>query len=856
VAMVAAGGFSGRSSWLLRRLAPDVLLLPGSQEAEAARRAGLNAARLPGGVDLQRFRPVSAGEKAMLRRRWSMPRDRQVVLHVGRLRHGETMRGILGLARAGATVVFVTSRHDAESEPLRQRLFAAGVVVRDGYHAQMEQLYNLSDCYVFAAEGRESGPDVPLSVLEALASDLPVLGLRLGPAGDALATFPGVTLVQDASTLVARALAAMETPTHARSGVEARGWAPAVEQVLDAIDDAVVLRSTPRPRGGWRKAAVAQIRRSAVARRDWPRAWLTAGRVGYETRRPGGPAVAAPAGALVLPAWRSPARAVIGTLGSRQGSLPAVAGLLGVGVEAAGEHDDRDPVERAREERWPLLHAPASDLDLLPASRRDLLVRYVREGGTLALDGLRPDHQHGLAKLCRGVGLDPPAATETSAPVTALTFPADRPDVARELAGASVEAACGRAALRAHQGWELLALGERRREQLGVMVRRRAGMGAIVLSTAPAALEGELSGAFGAGSADAAAALLSLLLLRATYGEAAWHPPAALANFTIDDPALRRGRLGLRWDLLLGQARAHRYHVTIATVPRELSLADPAVVEAMRRHPDLLSACYHGCDHDGYEFYPPDAGRTRYRPRRLPSQRAALERAVRHGADFRAAHGLELDRVMVFPYGPGPAAIFGDLHRLGFLATSNFEDKYPPGSARPEDPYLGLRPADLAWAGFPLLWRRSTDDRGYLLDLALGRPALTFGHPGDLGRDFAPFAERAEVLNRATVGAVAWCGLDEIARHAYLQRRRPDGSWEVLMTSSEACLHNPGPEPRWVFVRRPRAPADAALEVGGRRREAEDRPVVVPPQRTLVVRLRLAGPAPALPGPRACSIRP
>ena len=276
-------------------------------------------------------------------------------------------------------------------------------------------------------------------------------------------------------------------------------------------------------------------------------------------------------------------------------------------------------------------------------------------------------------------------------------------------------------------------------------------------------------------------------------------------------------------------------------------------MELLRRHRELLSACYHGCNHDSYEFYSPEATRTRYRPRPLPDQRRMLEHAVELARRFRQERGVDLDRVMVFPHGVGPEEIFPDMHRLGFLGTCNYGDKYPPGSTAPEDLDLGLRPADLAWAGFPLLWRRDIEDGGYLLDLLLGRPLLTFAHTESLGADFGPFAERAARINEATRGGATWCGLDEIARHAYLQRRRPDGSWEVLMTTNEACLHNPDVRARSVLIRRPHLPSGDFFEVDGERRP-DSAAVTVPGRGIAVVRLVGDGPAPALPGRSRCSI--
>lgn len=74
----------------------------------------------------------------------------------------------------------------------------------------------------------------------------------------------------------------------------------------------------------------------------------------------------------------------------------------------------------------------------------------------------------------------------------------------------------------------------------------------------------------------------------------------------------------------------------------------------------------------------------------------------------------------------------------------------PPGGGPPEDTDLGLRPADLAWSGFPLLWRRGIEDQSFPLDLLLGRPVLVFAHLRELGHNFLPLVERAVAVARLT----------------------------------------------------------------------------------------------------------
>jgi hypothetical protein len=207
---------------------------------------------------------------------------------------------------------------------------------------------------------------------------------------------------------------------------------------------------------------------------------------------------------------------------------------------------------------------------------------------------------------------------------------------------------------------------------------------------------------------------------------------------------------------------------------------------------------------------------------------------------------------MVFPHGVGSVEVLPLLHRAGFLASCNFDDRDPLGAERPPDPDLGLRPADTAWGDLPLLWRRGLPDDRFVFDLFAGRPALTFAHR--LDADLEPLASWARRVDEIGAG-VQWRGLEEVALHAYLERRDPAGGWEVLMTANQICLHNPAPEPRSCLVRRPHVPAGSALRADGGVAAGGDRiGVVVRARGTL--RVTVAPPSPPrMPVPaHPCSI--
>jgi hypothetical protein len=589
------------------------------------------------------------------------------------------------------------------------------------------------------------------------------------------------------------------------------------------------------------------------ARRDQARDLLWGDRLGYEPR-------VAPGNRLDLvdveraPA-RSPASPSTACLGALDtGTALAECGrFLGLGVEEAGPDQSAPLIERATGGAWPVLGATPAVVAGLSESGWSALTAYLGGGGTLYLAGIGPASNPTLAELGGRLGLEQVVAEAPPFASSAILFPGESADFAQELGGVRVESAVQGFRLRTGGSLRALCFNLSGSVREPSLVDQRAGAGRIVFSSFPARLPGTLARCFGPELAPLF--LPPLMLLRELYGEATWRPPAQLANFTVDDPALREGLLGLPYSRATRQAREHGFHVTVATIPAELGLAQPEVVAQLVESPDVISACYHGCDHDGYEFYRTEGRRLRYIPRPLWEQRAAVRRAVEHAAGFARRTGYDLDRVMVFPHGLGPAAILADLHELGFVASCNLDNRYPLEAPIPDDRYLGTRPADTAWAGFPLLWRREIPDGGYLLDLFMGRPAMTFEHREPLGQEFAPFIKRADEIRRLTGGRVAWRNLDEVARHAYLQRREPHRGWAVLMTSNEVCLHNPGSTPRSYTVWRPDLPAGDALQV-------DDRPaftthpleVEVPAGGSAVIRVLPGGQAPHLGPRRQCSL--
>lgn len=139
-------------------------------------------AYLKTGVDTEKFLPVSREEKIALRRKYSFDSERPIILHVGHLKYGRGVAELLKLDPAWQIVLVAsTLTKDEQDAALRQELQnRPNIRILDGYIPNIEEIYQLSDIYMFPVIQSGNCIDVPLSCLEAAACGKPVVTTHYG----------------------------------------------------------------------------------------------------------------------------------------------------------------------------------------------------------------------------------------------------------------------------------------------------------------------------------------------------------------------------------------------------------------------------------------------------------------------------------------------------------------------------------------------------------------------------------------------------------------------------------------------------------------------------------------------------
>jgi len=167
---------------------PDRILVQSTQTGLMFEKMGIPTEILHSGVNLDQFRPIDREQKHKLREKFGIKLDEFVVLHIGPVKKNRNMDTFVNLQKAGYQVLIVASESVGIEKDVLDDLKSAGCIIYDKYIKNIEVVYALSDCYVFAAEYKRtnsgkkvsSGIEIPLTVLEAMATDMPVICTEYG----------------------------------------------------------------------------------------------------------------------------------------------------------------------------------------------------------------------------------------------------------------------------------------------------------------------------------------------------------------------------------------------------------------------------------------------------------------------------------------------------------------------------------------------------------------------------------------------------------------------------------------------------------------------------------------------------
>ena len=170
---------------IVKFIRPRFALTPSPQLKAFWDRMNVNNKLLPLLTDLKTFKPLGKeSSKTGLRKKYNLPLDAFIISHVGHLNGGRNLKSLIPLQKAGFQILIISSsstpRDSLQPTNLKQELIDEGIIVLDKYIENIEELYQLSDIYIFPVISQTGSIGTPLSVMEARACGIPVITTDFG----------------------------------------------------------------------------------------------------------------------------------------------------------------------------------------------------------------------------------------------------------------------------------------------------------------------------------------------------------------------------------------------------------------------------------------------------------------------------------------------------------------------------------------------------------------------------------------------------------------------------------------------------------------------------------------------------
>ena len=139
------------------------------------------------GVDTKKFKNIKLKEIRKIKKKFDLPINKKIILHVGHLKVERNISFFKKIQKNPKYhVVIVGSTITEQDTKLINDLQNSGCTLITKYLKNIEEIYQVSDLYIFPVLNEREAIQMPLSILEALSASVPVLSTNFGSINEFL----------------------------------------------------------------------------------------------------------------------------------------------------------------------------------------------------------------------------------------------------------------------------------------------------------------------------------------------------------------------------------------------------------------------------------------------------------------------------------------------------------------------------------------------------------------------------------------------------------------------------------------------------------------------------------------------
>ena len=165
---------------LIRKLTLDNIFVLSKSMIDEAKKLNKTAKTIRVGIDREKYRPATNIDE--LKNKYNLPVDKPVLLHIGHIKESRNILWLLEVQKSipDIQVVVIGSTATQQENDIYSRLTDNGVKVLRDYFPDIQELYQLSNWYCFPVQNEEGAMETPLSVLEGMSTNLPIITTPFG----------------------------------------------------------------------------------------------------------------------------------------------------------------------------------------------------------------------------------------------------------------------------------------------------------------------------------------------------------------------------------------------------------------------------------------------------------------------------------------------------------------------------------------------------------------------------------------------------------------------------------------------------------------------------------------------------